>query len=68
MLTPRGESKHRLPKLTRILLSLVLSNDFVFMFSGINPYTSYKNVILYYSRTSYKNDILAFICVIHNYM
>ena len=29
--TPRGESKHRLPKLTRILLSLVLSNDFVFI-------------------------------------
>ena len=45
MLAPRGESKHRLPKLTRILLSLVLSNDFVFMFSGINQYTSYKNVI-----------------------
>ena len=45
MLTPRGESKHRLPKLTRILLSLVLNNDFVFMFSGINLYTSYKNVI-----------------------
>ena len=31
MLAPRGESKHRLPKLTRILLSLVLSNDFIFL-------------------------------------
>ena len=39
------------------------------MFSGINQltYFVYKNVIEYYSRTSYKNDVLAFICVIHIY-
>ena len=31
-----ARSPHRLPKLTRILLQFVLSNDFVLMFSGIN--------------------------------